>query len=218
MTVDSDVLESARAHYLVAALEGRSRNAATVLDMVLLKGIPTADVVSEVLAPVQAEIGSLWQDGTISIAEEHVASAITSACLHLPRLTEAPRPDRGRSADGQCRRGVAHPSCADGGAHLARAWVGHQTISPSVPAADLGEEASRGIRCGGRGVVLVSSTPDRCLADRVGVARGRYAGDRRRRLFDGSSELAERIGADVAMTPWRDRSGCRMRSDRARSP
>jgi methanogenic corrinoid protein MtbC1 len=197
VTVDSDVLESARAHYLVAALEGRSETAATVLDMVLLKGIPTADVVSEVLAPVQAEIGSLWQDGTISIAEEHVASAITSACLHLPRLTEAPRPDRGRvlmvSAEGEWHTLPAQM--------VALTWrvLGWDTrlISPSVPAADLGEEASResGVVAG----VSCSSAAHLTGAWRT-VSALRAAGMQvivGGRLFDGSSELAERIGADA---------------------
>ena len=172
--------------------------------MVLLKGIPTADVVSEVLAPVQAEIGSLWQDGTISIAEEHVASAITAACLHLPRLTEAPRPDRGRvlmvSAEGEWHTLPAQM--------VALTWrvLGWDTrlISPSVPAADLGEEASResGVVAG----VSCSSAAHLTGAWRT-VSALRAAGMQvivGGRLFDGSSELAERIGADVTpLTPWR---------------
>jgi methanogenic corrinoid protein MtbC1 len=198
VTVDSNVLEAARAHYLVAALEGRSETASAILDTVLLKGVSTADVVAGVLAPAQAEIGSLWQGGTISIAEEHVASAITAACLHLPRLMQAaPPPDRGRvlmvSAEGEWHTLPAEM--------VALTWQALgwdiRLISPSVPAADLGQEATRD--AGAVAGVSCSSAAHLTGAWRT-VSALRAAGMRvivGGRLFDGSSELAERIGADA---------------------
>ena len=80
--------------YLAAQLAGHRREALRlVLDEGLYHGLSVAQIQLEVVQPAQYEIGRLWQENQISVAEEHVATAISQLVLahlyrHLPR--EAP--------------------------------------------------------------------------------------------------------------------------------
>lgn len=55
-------------------------------------GLPPRDVYLQVLAPALEEIGSRWQRGTATVAQEHLATALVSSIMATlaPRLDEPP--------------------------------------------------------------------------------------------------------------------------------
>ncbi len=88
---DSDGLTWLRERYLAAQLSGNRREALRLLvDEGLLRGVPIQDIHLKVIQLAQYEIGRLWQENTISVAQEHMATAISQLALshlyrHLPR-------------------------------------------------------------------------------------------------------------------------------------
>ena len=70
--------------YLETQLEGDRRAALQFIDETLRRGIPPDDVRCHVVQAAQREIGRLWQEDRISIAQEHMATAISQLALaHL---------------------------------------------------------------------------------------------------------------------------------------
>lgn len=102
-------LTSLRDRYLRAQLDGDRQAAVRVLvDEGLGRGVTTADLVLGVVQPAQHEIGRLWQENVITVAEEHLATAISQVAL--ARLWEAtPRQERnGRQVVVACVEGERH--------------------------------------------------------------------------------------------------------------
>jgi methanogenic corrinoid protein MtbC1 len=64
-----------------------------------LRGVPLAWIFDRVLTPAMQSIGEGWALGTVSIAQEHVASATIGEMLTRvrPLVEGRPRPDRGRA-------------------------------------------------------------------------------------------------------------------------
>jgi methanogenic corrinoid protein MtbC1 len=56
------------------------------------EGTPIETITKEVLAPAQVRVGQLWESGTWSVADEHVATSITEGALSA--LTHAATPRR----------------------------------------------------------------------------------------------------------------------------
>lgn len=85
------VLAELRARYLAAQLAGRRREALRlVLDEGIARGVSALDLELEVIQEAQREIGRLWQENTITVAQEHMATAISQMALshlyeHAPR-------------------------------------------------------------------------------------------------------------------------------------
>ena len=71
------VLAEAREQYGQALVAGEPSLAHTVIKAALSRGIERADVYLEVLAPTQIRLGELWHEGTINVAQEHLATSIT---------------------------------------------------------------------------------------------------------------------------------------------
>ncbi|MBK8975677.1 MAG: cobalamin-dependent protein [Planctomycetes bacterium] len=82
--------------YLLAALEGRRRDAEQLVIDALEAGTPAAELETHVIMRVQQELGRMWQVGDVHAAEEHFASRLAERLL--VRLLDA----RGRSP----RRGL----------------------------------------------------------------------------------------------------------------
>ena len=102
-------VEALRARYLNAQLAGDRREALRVaLDDGVDAGIAAPRIVLEIIQPAQHEIGRLWQENRISVAQEHLATAISQLVLaHLyPRLPREAR--RGKSALLACVEGELH--------------------------------------------------------------------------------------------------------------
>ncbi|MEY4549697.1 MAG: hypothetical protein RL685_5892 [Pseudomonadota bacterium] len=78
-------LSEVRGRYLLAQLAGDRREALRlVIEEGVSRGSSVAEVQLEVIQEAQREIGRLWQENQISIAEEHMATAISHMALaHL---------------------------------------------------------------------------------------------------------------------------------------
>jgi methanogenic corrinoid protein MtbC1/DNA-binding XRE family transcriptional regulator len=63
--------------YLDSLLRKDSLQAAWVVDDALAMGLAPVDIYLKVLAQVLIEVGKLWHDGKINVADEHVATQIT---------------------------------------------------------------------------------------------------------------------------------------------
>src|SRR5688572_4354269 len=102
-------LERLRSDYLAALLHGERRAALKlVVEHGVRLGARVDDLHSAVIQECQREIGRLWQENLISIAQEHQATAISQLVLaHLYDL--APR-----AADNDKRVVVA---CVEGELH-----------------------------------------------------------------------------------------------------
>jgi methanogenic corrinoid protein MtbC1 len=91
MTPDDGVAQT-RAAYLEALLLADARSAHGVVDAALAAGLAVDAAYLEVLAPAMQEIGLLWERARITVAGEHLATAITQSVLaalaaRLPRRT-----------------------------------------------------------------------------------------------------------------------------------
>jgi MerR family transcriptional regulator, light-induced transcriptional regulator len=67
--------------YLEAIRKGDARAAHEVIDGLMDAGMSFDQLCEDVVRPALYEIGELWASGEISVAEEHVASAISDAIL-----------------------------------------------------------------------------------------------------------------------------------------
>ncbi|RKG97112.1 cobalamin-binding protein [Corallococcus sp. CA053C] len=103
------VISTLRERYLAAQLAGNRQEALKLLvDEGLLCGVPLQDVHLEIIQAAQYEIGRLWQENRISVAQEHMATAISQYVLahlyrHLPR-----DPSNGKVVMMACVEGELH--------------------------------------------------------------------------------------------------------------
>ncbi|MBS2020479.1 MAG: cobalamin-dependent protein [Deltaproteobacteria bacterium] len=107
--VSLDHLGALRDRYLEAQLRGDRRAArAIVFDEALAGGVSVLDVYEHVLAAAQREIGRLWQENEVSVAEEHVATAISNLILAqlFEHASHAPR--NGKRVLVACVEGELH--------------------------------------------------------------------------------------------------------------
>ena len=84
--------------FVEAALHGDRQAALTVALEALREGAGVADVYLEILQAAMYEVGRRWEANRITVADEHLATAITQWVLAqlYPRL-ELPPPSRGRA-------------------------------------------------------------------------------------------------------------------------
>ncbi len=68
-------LEAARAIFIQAILGGRRRDALTVARQALRQASTTADLYVHIFQEALYEIGRMWEQGRITIAQEHMATA-----------------------------------------------------------------------------------------------------------------------------------------------
>jgi methanogenic corrinoid protein MtbC1 len=102
-------LAQVRREYLLAQLSGDRREALrVVIEQGIGCGASAFDVQVEVIQAAQREIGRLWQENQISIAEEHMATAISHTALaHL--YDHAPRSkSNGKRVTVACVQGELH--------------------------------------------------------------------------------------------------------------
>ena len=67
--------------YLAAVRRGERRTAFALIDDASRRGLPLGDIYVHVFQPTLREIGRLWQHNEISVADEHLATAITQAAM-----------------------------------------------------------------------------------------------------------------------------------------
>jgi len=73
--------EEAAAAYLDAVVAGNRRRAFDVVDSALAGGMDIRGLYLDVFQPALQEIGRLWQQNRITVADEHLATAITQAAM-----------------------------------------------------------------------------------------------------------------------------------------
>jgi methanogenic corrinoid protein MtbC1 len=73
--------DNVRGRYLDAVLAGSRRQAMEVVDQAMQAGLGIRTLYLEVFQPVMREIGRLWQENRITVADEHLATAITQAAM-----------------------------------------------------------------------------------------------------------------------------------------
>ena len=78
--------EEVRTCYLDAILAGSRREAFGVIELARAEGLGIRRLYLEVFQPAMREIGRLWQENRITVADEHLATAITQ--LAMSRLYE----------------------------------------------------------------------------------------------------------------------------------
>ncbi|HEX2209414.1 MAG TPA: cobalamin-dependent protein [Longimicrobium sp.] len=84
--------DEARDRYLAAIRRGSRREALAVVDDALAGGLPVRALYLEVFQPAMHEVGRLWQENRITVADEHLATAITQ--MAMSRLYETLFGDR----------------------------------------------------------------------------------------------------------------------------
>ena len=94
--------------YADVLLGGSPREARNAALGLLDEGVPPRTLYMAVLGPALREVGSRWQQGLISVAQEHLATAIVSSVMATvaPRLIEPPA--IGRRAVLACTDGELH--------------------------------------------------------------------------------------------------------------
>jgi len=70
-----------RERYLQALLTGSRREAFGVIEQARVSGLGIRPLYLEVFQPAMREIGRLWQENRITVADEHLATAITQAAM-----------------------------------------------------------------------------------------------------------------------------------------
>lgn len=84
--------------YLQAIRAGERRAALAVALEALRAGATVAEVYGEILQPAQIEIGRLWERNEATVAEEHMATAVTQYVVaQLYSRLEIPEATRGRA-------------------------------------------------------------------------------------------------------------------------
>jgi MerR family transcriptional regulator, light-induced transcriptional regulator len=95
---DDVALAAERRRYIEAALTGHRATALTIALECVRSGLSVPDVYRDLLQPVQYEIGWLWERNEISVAQEHMATAITQDVVaQLYSRLEIPEARRGRA-------------------------------------------------------------------------------------------------------------------------
>jgi methanogenic corrinoid protein MtbC1 len=88
----SDGVGTRRDAYLAALLAGDPRRARSVVAEALADGTPPEDLYLQVFQPALQEIGHRWAVGDLSVADEHLATAVTHQLLDevSPRMRTVP--------------------------------------------------------------------------------------------------------------------------------
>jgi methanogenic corrinoid protein MtbC1 len=90
----NDRLRLTREVFLSAILAGERRAAVNIIEEALKDGAPLVDIYVDVIAQALKRIGKLWESNQITVAQEHLATAITQFVIAsvYPRMkTTGPR-------------------------------------------------------------------------------------------------------------------------------
>ena len=102
-------LQEFRARYLDALLAGDRRTAFGVVDEALAGGAHLRQVYLDIFQPSLREVGRLWEANRITVADEHLATAITEAAMgRLYERLFASAPAEGRLLLAACADSERH--------------------------------------------------------------------------------------------------------------
>jgi methanogenic corrinoid protein MtbC1 len=90
-------LASVQALYLQAILHGQRQAATGIAVETVRRGHSVVDVYADVLQESMYQVGRMWEANRITVAQEHMATAITQHVIaHLYPLIKSTRPQKGR--------------------------------------------------------------------------------------------------------------------------
>lgn len=107
MSEAASAVDGLAARLLGALLAADRRGVETVIDDARYEGLDGIAILDDLLAPAMREVGRLWENGEIGIADEHLATAIVHTTLTrvYPNLVTAEPRTRGcvllAGADGE---------------------------------------------------------------------------------------------------------------------
>ncbi|MBV5337100.1 MAG: B12-binding domain-containing protein, partial [Deltaproteobacteria bacterium] len=81
MPVSQSVEEECYQNYLEILLAGNRQQSAGIIQDLLTQGVQLKNVYLDLIQRAMYEIGTLWENNTVSIATEHLASATTELLL-----------------------------------------------------------------------------------------------------------------------------------------
>jgi len=85
------------ADYLLAALEGDRRRASRMIFDAADADLSVEEIISGVLLPAQVEVGRMWHDNEVSVAEEHFTSETTKTLMAQLMSRAEFRPSNGKT-------------------------------------------------------------------------------------------------------------------------
>lgn len=85
------------ASYLLALLEGDRQQATAIVSTAASQGWSVSDLYQRVLGPAQREVGRMWLNDEINVAEEHLATATTKMVMSQLRGREETQPSNGKT-------------------------------------------------------------------------------------------------------------------------
>jgi len=108
LKVASATLQSHRDGYVNLQLRGDRREALHFVDALIREGHSVSDIQQHVIAAAQREIGRLWEESRIGIAQEHMATAISQLALAQLYRYAQPQAPIGRKVLVACVEGELH--------------------------------------------------------------------------------------------------------------
>jgi methanogenic corrinoid protein MtbC1 len=78
---DARIDRPTRDSFLGALLSGDREQCLSISSGLVGRGVGAGALVRDLYAPAQIAIGQMWQQGQVSVAEEHVATSITEDCM-----------------------------------------------------------------------------------------------------------------------------------------
>jgi len=92
------LLTEDRDRYGEALILGEPVLARAAIEQALGRGLSRAEIYLEVLAPSQIRLGEMWHEGSINVAQEHLATTITMEMMDYLRQGMTPRKGLGMRA------------------------------------------------------------------------------------------------------------------------
>jgi methanogenic corrinoid protein MtbC1 len=134
----TDLAAALTTRYVAAQLAGDRRAALGLVDEGLAQGLSAAELQLQVVQPAQYEIGRLWQENRITVAQEHLATAISQLVLaHLYRHLRREE-SNGRRVVVACVEGELHDMGARVAAdHLEMSGYDVHYLGANVPTDDI---------------------------------------------------------------------------------
>ncbi len=105
--------EPYRVAFLIALRQGSEQRARAVVDHARADGVTLTALYFKVFAPSMVRIGELWEQNELSVAEEHIATAITERLIAI--LSPSFRSQHSEPSEGH---GVIMLGCVAGERHV----------------------------------------------------------------------------------------------------
>src|SRR4051794_28127761 len=189
--------------YVAAQLAGDRRAALRlILEQGVERGVPLPSLYLDVIQAAQHRMGELWQENRISVAQEHLATAITQVALAELYRGLVCEPSNGRRAMVACVTGELH----DLGTRITADFFEMAGFDVRYLGANVPSDSLVGmVREQQPDLLVLSATMTFLDAPHLAeaVRRSRDAGGNRLRLavggraFDAEPKLVEQLGAEV---------------------